>query len=226
MTVLEEIALRQSTMYTCIVVGLVFSALYGAAFCYRGPSKLKTLIKAVPLLAFAVAGFANFAAPLVVGGLVLSAVGDMALSRDGEKPFLVGLVAFATAHLLYIVHFLQIGDLFLVSPIAALVIVAFAVSTEFWLIPHTEKMRAPVRVYVLLICGMGLSALSLDGRDIAVLGAFAFMASDTILSIQLFRMKETSGWQVPASVALWGLYALGQCAILVGAGFARPLFQI
>ncbi|MEQ9695738.1 lysoplasmalogenase family protein [Shimia sp. SDUM112013] len=226
MTVLEEIALRQSTMYASLSVGLLFAAIYAVGFCYRGPSIPKTLVKAVPLLAFAVAGAVNFAAPLVVAGLALSALGDIALSRDGEKPFLVGLVAFASAHLLYILHFLQIGEVSNVGTLAIVAMVVFALSTEFWLIPHAGVMKSPVRLYVVLIAAMGLTALSLEGRDIAVWGAFAFLASDTILSIQLFRMTATSRWQVPASVSLWLLYALGQCAILIGAGFARPLFQI
>jgi hypothetical protein len=39
-------------------------------------------------------------------------------------------------------------------------------------------------------------------------------------------MSGMSRWQRPASVALWLLYAGGQFAILAGAGWATPLFQI
>jgi hypothetical protein len=52
------------------------------------------------------------------------------------------------------------------------------------------------------------------------------MASDTILAIQLFRMRDDSGWQIPASVLLWLLYAGGQLAIVIGVGWAAPLFHL
>lgn len=232
MTILEEIALRQSLRFALLLIGVVAAVIYGALYCYRGPSRAKTLVKSVPLLSFALAGIATFAHPLVIGALLLSAVGDIALSRDGDRTFLVGLIGFALAHVLYIVHFWGLGGGLssglsgaLALPVAAFGIALFAVSTEFWLAPFTDDMRWPVRVYVVLISLMGLTALGLPAMPLAVVGAFAFVASDTILSIQLFRMSEASRAQVPASIALWGLYAGGQFAILAGAGWSTPLFQ-
>src|SRR6056297_2808833 len=196
MTVLEEIALRQSILYGGIGVGLVFALIYAAVFCYRGPSRVRTAVKAVPLLAFAVAAQANFANPLIVAALGLSALGDIALSRSGERAFLAGLVAFAAAHLAYALLFsgLLYGDaaerLADLPILPALCLVAFAVSTELWLVPHTGALRWPVRIYVLLITLMGLAALSLPaGREIAVIGAFAFILSDLILAVQRFRLR-------------------------------------
>ncbi len=94
-------------------------------------------------------------------------------------------------------------------PWAAGLVVLFALSTERWLIPHTGALKWPVRVYVVLISLMGLTALGLTGVPFALVGALAFMASDTILAIQLFRMKEESRLQIPASVLLWLFYAGG-----------------
>ncbi|SHI67448.1 Uncharacterized membrane protein YhhN [Shimia gijangensis] len=228
MTIVEEIAFRQSLRLSFLVIGLIAAVTYAAAYCYRGPSKAKTLVKSVPLLSFALAGLATFAHPLVIGALFLSAIGDIALSRDGDRPFLVGLIGFALAHVLYIAHFWGLaGGLggAMAMPVAAGAVILFALSTEKWLAPYTDDMRWPVRVYVLLISLMGLTALDLPGLPLALIGAFAFMASDTILSVQLFRMADTSRWQVPASVVLWSLYAGGQFAILAGAGWSTPLFQ-
>ncbi|WP_372885125.1 lysoplasmalogenase family protein [Shimia sp.] len=224
MTFLEEIALRQSLRAGLLLLGLLAALLYAAVFCYRGPSGAKTLVKAVPLLSFALAGLTTFAAPLVIVALLLSAVGDIALSRPGRRAFLTGLVGFAAAHLVYVLHFAALSGGVALS-LAALPVVVFALSTERWLVPHTGDLRWPVRVYVLLISLMGITALGLEGRMLAMLGAFAFIASDTILSLQLFRMGEGARWQVPASVVLWGLYVGGQLAILAGAGWATPLFQ-
>ncbi len=224
MTILEEFAVRQSLRAGLLMLGVLAAVLYAAIYCYRGPSKAKTLVKSVPLLSFAGAGLATFAHPLVIGALVLSAIGDIALSRDGNRAFLTGLIGFAAAHLLYVLHFWGLSGRVSLTWMALLVLL-FAVSTEAWLSPFTDDLRWPVRVYVLLISLMGLTALGLPGLPLAVFGAFAFLASDTILAVQLFRMPETSRWQIPASVALWGLYVAGQFAILTGAGWSTPLFQ-
>lgn len=221
---MEEIALRQSVRLASLIVGLIAALIYGVVFCYRGPSAAKTAVKSIPLLSFAAAGFATFAYPLVIGALLLSAIGDVALSRRGERAFLIGLISFALAHVLYVLHFLSLSQ-GLSWSVGVVAIALFALSTEIWLAPHTGEMRLAVRIYVLLISLMGLSALGLSQMPLAVMGAFAFMASDSILAVQIFRMKDTSRWQVPASVTLWTLYIAGQFAILAGAGWSTPLFQ-
>ncbi|TKZ21608.1 lysoplasmalogenase [Shimia litoralis] len=229
MSILEEIALRQSFRLGFLLVGVSFALVYVVGFCYRGPSMVKTLVKAVPLLSFAAAVGVTFGHPLIILALVSSAIGDIALSRSSDKPFLVGLISFAIAHVFYIVHFWGLSgglDGALALPVAAAALVIFALSTEVWLGPFTDEMRWPVRVYVVLITVMGLTALGLNGMPLAMFGAFAFLMSDTLLSIQLFRMSDHSVWQVPTSVVLWLLYAGGQFAILAGAGWSTPLFQI
>lgn len=226
MTVLEEIALRQSILYGGLALAAVFALIYAAFFCWRADSWPKTAVKAVPMLAFAGAGVVNFAAWPVVVALFLSAVGDIALSRRGDRAFLLGLTAFALAHVVYAAHFVTLGAGF--PPLLpALALIALALSTEAWLTPHAGGLRGPVRVYVLLIACMGLAALTLpEGRGLALLGAAAFIASDAILGLQRFRMGSRSRWQVPASVALWLLYVAGQAGILLGAGFGRPIFHL
>ncbi|WP_120502179.1 lysoplasmalogenase [Roseovarius sp. EL26] len=226
MTVFEEIVLRQSIMLSGLSFGFLMALIFAVCFCYRGPSKRKTIIKVLTPLAFAVAGYVNFAAPLVVLGLLLSAIGDAFLSREGEKSFLIGLIAFAVAHVLYIAHFLPMASLVELAWFPVVLLVVLALSTERWLIPYTDDMAWPVRVYVLLITVMGCAALGLSGREVAVLGAFAFILSDLILAINLFRLTTASRWLIPSEIALWIFYVLGQAGILIGAGFARPLFSI
>lgn len=233
MTVLQEIALRQSVFFGGIGLGLVFALIYAVWFCYRGPSWPKTVIKAVPLLAFAVAAQVNFANPLIVSALILSALGDIALSRETQRSFLLGLVAFAAAHVAYVLHFSgafygeDLMRLLDISPWPALAFIALALSTERWLIPHAGALRWPVRGYVVVITLMGLGALSLPpGRELALFGAVAFILSDVLLSVQLFRLGPASRWRMPSDVLLWLFYVGGQLAILLGVGFARPLFQI
>ncbi|MGR3714907.1 MAG: lysoplasmalogenase family protein [Shimia sp.] len=225
MTPFEIIALRQTLKFTFLAIGLLAALIYAVFFCHRPPSRAKTIVKAIPMPAFAAAAAISFGHPAVVIALLLSAVGDIALARDGERPFLVGLIAFACAHVAFIVHFWMLGSAPLTAPwFAIAAILVFAFSTERWLIPFAGDMRWPVRVYVVLIALMGVTALGLPALPLATLGAFAFLASDTLLSLQLFRMSDTSRWQRPVSIALWVLYAGGQFLILAGSGWATPLF--
>ncbi|WP_204115374.1 lysoplasmalogenase [Shimia biformata] len=227
MSFMEEIALRQSIRLGLIGVGVIAALIYAVVFCYRKESWPKTICKAIPLPAFGAAVWVAFGYPLVVASLFLSALGDIALSRKGDRAFLVGLIGFAAAHLAYIWHFWTLAGGLPTGPLWAIaLLVLFALSTEVWLSPHTGGLRWPVRIYVVLITLMGITALGLEGREIAVWGAFAFVASDTLLAVQLFRMPDTSPGQRPAAVALWLLYAGGQLAILAGAGFAQPLFHL
>jgi uncharacterized membrane protein YhhN len=224
MSIVEEIALRQSIRFGLLVVGVLASLIYAVFFCHRSPSVLKTVVKTIPMPAFAAAVAVSFGSWVVVVALLLSALGDLALSRDGEKAFLVGLISFAAAHVAYVVYFWDIGAGPLAMPVLLMALVVVALSTERWLSPFTESLKWPVRAYVVIICAMGATAFGLVDRPLAVAGAVAFMASDTLLAIQLFRMKSDASQQRMVSTALWVLYAGGQFLIVAGVGWATPLF--
>jgi hypothetical protein len=49
-----------------------------------------------------------------------------------------------------------------------------------------------------------------------MLGAGLFVASDLVLSVELFRMKEDSPATRVASHLVWPLYWVGQGLILIG----------
>lgn len=189
------------------------AVLYGAAFCHRGDSALKTLVKTVPLAALGLhAALSGAPLPLVLA-LALSALGDLALSRPGQRAFVVGLVAFAAAHLAYVALLWPLAGALPVLP--ALAVLALGLSTFRWLLPHTGDLRWPVTAYVVIICAMGLAALG-QARALVQIGALMFIASDTVLALQLFRMPPASRMHVPTSVLLWTLYYVGQYLIWRG----------
>lgn len=174
----------------------------------------RSAIKTIPVVGFALIA-ALSGAPVLLGvGLALSALGDFALSRDGERAFLMGLIAFALAHVCYAALFaMHLGGLSFWSVVP---LVALALSTELWLIPHTGALKAPVRVYVLLICAMSVTALNLpQDYALARVGVVAFLMSDLILSLQLFRMAEGTPRARGAGWALWALYIVAQVLILL-----------
>ncbi|MDA7425855.1 lysoplasmalogenase family protein [Thalassococcus lentus] len=156
--------------------------------------------------------------------LALSALGDLALSRPGERAFLIGIICFAAAHIAYVVLFLSAGfydaspaaisDLY-PRTAAALILVTIG----FWLgrlyAKNAGALAMPVRAYVTIIVLMGLGALTLPANASGLLvmaGAMSFMISDALIGQQKFL---NIGW-TGQDFAIWWLYYIGQIAIFVG----------
>lgn len=204
------------------VIALVYQARVNEA-----PGAMRSVLKTAPVALFALA--ASLAAVLADApwllalGLALGAVGDFALSREGEAAFMAGLGSFALAHLAYAAVFVGVDgrlaafDLTALRWLGVAALVIMAQSTMIWLLPHTGALRRPVAVYVAIITAMGLAALHLPPtHGLAMLGAGLFVASDLVLSVELFRMQAHSRAARIASHAVWPLYWVGQGLILSG----------
>ena len=202
------------------LAGLACACLYWGVYCWRGPSLGKTIIKtaaiALPALGVTLAG-----APwLAVAGLWACALGDYLLSRTGEATLKAGIGAFALGHVLYVVAFLaSFGwgagpDGVTVGVVASLVLLGL--STEIWLTSRTGGLRAAARVYVGLILTMGaVAALPSMPRETVLVGALLFIASDLILSLDLFVLA--GGWfHRLTPFLIWPLYAVAQVFIITG----------
>lgn len=182
------------------------------------PSLPRTVVKALPLIFFAYAAWQAGNTAYLVAGLFLSALGDIALSRLNKQTFLFGLAAFALAHLLYVFHFLVLSqtplwEAFVLNAPMAIFLVGYAVLAELWLVPYTMDLKWPVRAYVVLITLMGLAALTMP-IGTAFLGAAFFIASDTLLAFQLFRLDEDNPMTGRVGWAIWIFYIAAQAMIL------------
>jgi uncharacterized membrane protein YhhN len=144
--------------------------------------------KPIASAAFIVAGL--HAPPWIVAGLVLGALGDIALLF--ERGFVPGLALFLLGHLAYVVAFPP-HDAWLVPPALA---GALALA---WLWPHLGKLRIPVIAYVAAIVAMVAGALATDNRTLQ-LGAIAFFASDLAVARDKFVEKSWTNrvWGLPA----------------------------
>lgn len=149
---------------------------------------------------------------LIVAGLALGALGDLALSRPGTTAFLAGMAAFAAGHGAYALEFVHPPQGVLVWVLGAGV-VGLVASTEVWLAPRTGVLRGPVRAYGVIIGLMALAALTLPDRPFVVIGAIFFVASDVVLALRLFVLDRG---KVLAARILWPLYYLGQLLICLG----------
>ena len=131
----------------------------------------------------------------LIGALLLSAAGDALLMFNGPDFFIFGLVAFLFAHVLYVFIFksflkrLTINRLIL---ICSLFVVLYYVFFMRFLWSDLGEMQIPVLVYAFVISIMlwmsiqVVNSLGISGRYI-LLGAFFFVLSDSLLSIQLFH---------------------------------------
>jgi len=203
-----------------LMAGMLFSLGFGLAavyllrWCTRPVSWPRSVVKTAATALLAAAALPLGAPLWVAVGLALGALGDLALSRPGQRSFLIGMAAFAAGHLAYAWLFLRVGtnDPLIVP---SLVVLVLAGSTEFWLAPRTGALKWPVRGYVLVITAMMLAALTLPGRALPVmLGAALFLLSDLLLALDLFCRERPSPW---LSRAVWLCYWGGQALITLGA---------
>ncbi len=163
---------------------------------------------------------------LVLIGLVLSLVGDVALLWPKEG-FLPGLIAFLLAHLAYIVGFSGVqrfGARRL--PFVAYAVVAGAILAALW--PGVPAaLRVPVVLYVVCLASMAAQAavLWLAARGtadearwrLAAIGGVLFVASDALLATNKF-----AGPLPLASLWILSTYWLAQWRIASSCGAALP----
>ncbi len=198
---------------TAVLAALVYGVAFAAA---EGQTALRSAVKTAAVGGLAVLAALAGAPWPVTAGLALGALGDLALSRPGNRAFLAGMAAFALGHLAYALWFLGQAmppDMPRLAAMAGLL--ALSLSTIRWLLPHTGALKPAVAAYVAVICAMGLAALlSVNGPALA--GAGLFILSDLLLALALFCPVTPAGRRI-LSLALWPAYWLGQALILAGA---------
>jgi len=186
------------------------------------PSLLRSAVKTLAVGLLAVLCALQHQPYLLVVALALSALGDLFLSRDGERAFLGGLGSFLAAHIAYIALFWMSGEgtaIFTAEPWRLVVVGALVVFALVMLVLLMREvgpdLRFPILVYISAIVVMGVSAVSLrNGWVIA--GALAFMASDTILAAERFLVPAISPRRNVMRSAVWVLYYAAQALIVSG----------
>jgi uncharacterized membrane protein YhhN len=130
---------------------------------------------------------------LITAGLLFSLLGDIALMFP-EKWFTAGLVAFLTAHVLYILAF-KPGPGHRVSVAIFFPFLLYGLLMFFILAPGLGQLKLPVFVYVAAITLMaGFAAgrfVDLGGARplLAFAGAILFLVSDSVLAYDRFAKK-------------------------------------
>lgn len=187
-------------IYLCLVAcaALIFAE-------YRGHSRLRYASKlaasaAFVILALPALGASPFHSWMVVG-LMLGAVGDVALLGRSNGAFVGGLAAFLAGHLAYVVALAHIeAPAYWVVYAGKIGIIA--ISGGFlalrWLWPNLGALKVPVVLYVLAIVMMVLGALAVQNtgglpspqREYLALGAALFFLSDLAVARDKFMVRD------------------------------------
>jgi uncharacterized membrane protein YhhN len=219
-------AYRDYTQWEMRTSGLLFAVSAAASLTFLLARPLTAgdwpvIFKVLSILLLAVLGFRVDG--LLGGALALSSLGDFLLgvrrleSLDGESLFLLGLVAFLIAHLVYIVLFRKYLTLvwWKSSPARMWGVLAILValgSVLGILRQSLGSMLIPVVVYSLVLSCMGISAMLADlGTPLAGFGALLFIASDAMIAITKFRGPFPGNGQL-----IWITYYSAQFLILRG----------
>lgn len=142
---------------------------------------------------------------LLAVALVFCFLGDLFLELDDL--FIVGMAAFAIAHIAFITLFVQRGALEQLKkkPLIVVVYVAAAIAMVAWCWGGLEAgLKAPIPIYAALLVGTAATALAVDVR--AGIGAAFFLVSDGIIALsEAGRIDKDA---TATGLAIMALYAL------------------
>lgn len=215
--------MRNSSFYK---IYIAFSILY-LIILLSGYERFDLFLKPIliPILGFGVYFHRKFPTKnTLLSGLILSWIGDVILlfTDLGEIYFILGLLSFLTAHIIYCVLFnkqhkvrkKQNRSLFIFGSI---LIALYLIGMVSFLMPFLGNLEIPVTIYASIISIMLLFAFNgflvweKPGNLLVFLGAFFFVVSDSILAINKFYAP------IPKSAFFIMLtYLLAQYLIVIG----------
>ena len=153
------------------------------------------LVIAVALLSFLTPGVQPAFTLGIALGLLLSLGGDVALIFESSKAFLIGLVLFLLAHVVYSIIFTLPNGFFPQDLVTGGVLLILGVGAYLYLRPGLGALKGPVILYILVVCFMANRAMSTFFGDtftltqawLMSLGATLFWVSDLMLAVNRFR---------------------------------------
>jgi uncharacterized membrane protein YhhN len=202
-----------------LTASIILSALYGAVFCYRPPSVMKTVVKVAATGLLMLWAYVLGGPWLLVVALAFGAVGDGFMSGDPKRWLLPGLLAFFAGHLAYLALFMTTphSPLDGVTVFIACAVVLFSGAFIVFLWTSLADMRWPVVAYTGVIALMGATAARLDmGTSWVAIGAAMFILSDVLVALETFKIEDDARIRLLTSPLLWALYFGGQALIAYG----------
>jgi uncharacterized membrane protein YhhN len=207
-----------SRVFTVVTVAAAFAMV---AFNLWGPGALSPWAKmtastAFICLAVSVGAHTWNYGRIMLAGLFFSWWGDWFLTGGGDTRFLLGLVSFLTAHVLYCVAFGVRGINWRWAAAALPVVAAVTGAALVWLSPHVgPDMTWPVRAYTGVISVMVILSFGAKGAGgpwAIPIGAVLFYFSDISVASGQFVKPDFPNY-------VWGLpfYFIGQVFLAASA---------
>lgn len=153
---------------------------------------------------------------ILAAALGCSCLGDIFLDLDPAGFFVHGLLAFLSAHLVYILLFVRNWQRPLRPTAWQLALMAlvllYSLSLAHWLAPSLGQLAGPVMVYVCVITVMAVTAILAGfARPWVAGGAILFMISDSLIAAQRFKTPAPF-----SAYLIWATYYLAQYSIAIG----------
>ena len=147
--------------------------------------------------------------------LVFSFIGDIFLLGRGAVDFSGGLASFLVAHVAFVLAFLTLGIQPLWALLGLVITVPLGLTSGRRIVRAAAlkggaAMGAGVTAYVVVVAAMVVAACA-TGRPLVLLGALAFLFSDTLLALDRFVGPRTN-----ARLLVIVAYHLGQVMMVVG----------
>lgn len=179
------------------------------------PDGYIAIVKSAPILFLIIRTFSLFTQStkyLLLAALICSAIGDILLALNFADSFIIGLIAFALAHLFYSCRLLT---WFAWSPkrfTITLVYGLYCLLVLYIILPNAGSLYIPVLIYMGIISLMTLCAIFAGKHTLLILfGALLFTFSDSLLAINKFVQ------QIPFETLLIMLsYYAAQLLIFLG----------
>ena len=208
------------TLFVTLLIRAGFAGNQKQVYVFKPLST--TLVIIVAALSCFVADNYNLSYTLaIILGLLFSFGGDVALMFKSKRAFMIGLILFLIAHVIYSIVFTVYSGFVEGDLISALILILLAIIIYFYLYPGLEEMKIPVLIYIFVITFMMNRAISTFSGEFfnntqAVLisiGAGLFFISDLILAVNKFK-KPFKYHRISLA-----FYYSGQLLIALSTGF-------
>lgn len=196
---------------TIFLAGVAVAATFLAARFVDAPGLVEPLWKSAGIVLLGLSA-ALAGAWLVALALFASSAGDFFLEIRPAH-LVAGMAAFAIAHLFFISAFatrLRTGGLADANWPAAAASLVISVTLFFWFRPNMGALLVPGLVYHAILTAMVVIALIAPVPTLARIGALAFLLSDTLIALGLYKNLG------PFPVAIWATYAAAQSMLALG----------
>ncbi len=208
------------TLFVTLLIRAEFAGNQKLIYIFKPLSTTLVIIAAVLSLFVPEKYNLNYTLAIILG-LLFSYGGDIALMFKSRRAFMMGLVLFLIAHVVYSIVFTVYSGFVKWDLISALILILLAIIIYFYLYSGLGKMKFPVLIYVLIISFMMNRAIStFSGKFfnetqafIISIGAGLFYISDLILAINKFK-KPFKNHRISLA-----FYYSGQLLIALSTGF-------